>query len=246
MHAYQFYIAPVEGQRSPQFILKDTEFRHCCRVLRKTTGDEIDVFDGVGHRWTAQIESIDKTCAECRIIKEFPPQLRLKPGLILGIGILKSNLIDEIVVNATALETNVIAFLHTVHSVKNQINKPRLEKLALTAAKQSGQAYLPQILALSMSEWFQFSSDVELKLIDERYDSVILSQIENLNKVHKIAVMIGPEGGFDESELRQARETGFEKVNIFSYRLRTELAAVMALAGLRTLTANKNEAQHGN
>ena len=238
MHAYQFYSAPEKELPGELLVLEDDEFRHCCRVLRKTIGDEIDVFDGQGRRWTARIEAMGKASAECKIIKECAPQPRLKPSLLLGVGILKTNQIDEIVVNATALEASVIAFLPTVHSIKNRINKPRLEKLALTAAKQSGQAYLPQILALSMAEWLQLNSAVELKLIAEQQDSVTLNQIKNIKTAGQVAVMIGPEGGFDSAEIQQARQAGFIKVNIFPYRLRTELAAVTSLAAIRTLTAN--------
>ena len=58
--------------------------------------------------------------------------------------------------------------------------------------------------------------------------------------------MIGPEGGFEENEIEEAQRFGFNKVNIFPYRLRTELAVVTALAGIRTLTLKNSEAYNGN
>jgi 16S rRNA (uracil1498-N3)-methyltransferase len=153
MHAYQFYI-PAEKVSEGRFNLEDAEFRHCCRVLRKHAGDTIDIFDGQGRRWSARIETITKTNATCQVLTEYPLQPPLNPALMLGVGLLKSSQIEELVLNATALNVSLIAFLRTLHSVKNSINRPRLEKLSLSAVKQSGQAYLPQILSLSWI-WFQ-------------------------------------------------------------------------------------------
>lgn len=246
MHVYQFFIAP-ETIHDGKFNLAGDEFRHCCRVLRKTAGGEIDIFDGQGRRWTARIESIGKESAECRITQEYPLQPRLKPAILLGVGILKSNLLDEIVVSATALGVAFIVPLSTIHSVKNRVNLQRLKKLSLAAMKQSGLAYTPQITnCQSLDAWIEMVSDVDLKMIAEQHDSVGLGQIKDLTAAGQVAVMIGPEGGFDETELRQAREAGFITINIFPYRLRTELAVVTALAGIRTLTANNYRVNHGN
>lgn len=246
MHSYQFYILP-EKISEGKFSLTGGEFRHCCRVLRKTVGSAIDVFDGNGRRWSARLESITKNSAECRVIEEYPLQARLKPEIILGIGLLKNNLLDEIVINATALGVAKIIPLRAVHAIKFNVNRERLTKLALSALKQSGIAYIPAISeAMSLSDWFDLISQTSCKLIAEQHSSVSLHRIEALQSADQIAVMIGPEGGFDETEIRPAEQAGFIKVNIFPYRLRTELAAVTALSAIRTLTAKYNEAKHGN
>jgi len=246
MHAYQFYISP-QAVNDGCFCLEGDEFRHCCRVLRKTAGETIDIFDGKGRRWSARLESVGKNRAECRIIDEYPHQVLLQPEIRLGIGLIKSNLLDEIVVNATALGVTEIVPLLTIHSIKTGINRERLGKLALSALKQSGMARAPRISdPLTLNRWFDLCSDVPVKLITEQHESVSLNRISNLPAAKQVAIMIGPEGGFAENEIREANLNGFTTVNIFPYRLRTELAAVMALAGIRTLAAKYNEANHGN
>ncbi|MFH1213328.1 MAG: RsmE family RNA methyltransferase [Candidatus Neomarinimicrobiota bacterium] len=245
MHTYQFYI-PSERIIDGQFFLEGDEFRHCCRVLRKNAGEKIDIFNGYGRRWSAQIDSIDRNQAKCRILDEYPPQPRLQPEIILGVGLLKSNLIDEIVVNATALGVTDVVPLLSVHAVKNKINRARLQKLTVTALKQSGLAWISRIHeCLSLAEWFDLVRPVPLKMIAEQFDSLALNRVASLASASQVAVMIGPEGGFSESEMEQARQVGFTAVNIFPYRLRTELAATVAIAGIRSLTLAR-EAYSGN
>jgi len=246
MHAYQFYISP-QAVNDGCFSLEGDEFRHCCRVLRKTAGETIDIFDGKGRRWSARLESVGKNRAECRIIDEYPFQAPVQPEIRLGIGLIKSNLLDEIVVNATALGVTEIVPLLTIHSIKTGVNRERLEKLALSALKQSGMARAPRISdPLTLDKWLDLCSDAPVKLITEQHESVSLERIKALPDARRVAVMIGPEGGFAESEIRGASLAGFAAVNIFPYRLRTELAAVMALAGIRTLAAKYNEVNYGN
>ncbi|HPC36320.1 MAG TPA: RsmE family RNA methyltransferase [Candidatus Marinimicrobia bacterium] len=246
MHAYQFYI-PMDKILEGTFDLEGDEFRHCCRVLRKTSGDSIDVFAGNGRRWSARIEKISNNRAACRIIAEYPPQTRLKPEITLGIGLLKNNLMDDVVISATALGVARIVPLHTTHSIKNKVNLERLEKLSLAALKQSGLAYLPQISkCLTLDEWFNLTAEILLKLTAEQHASFNLNRLQNLPLVEQVAVMIGPEGGFEENEIEKAQQFGFDKINIFPYRLRTELAVVTALAGIRTLTLKNHEAYNGN
>lgn len=245
MHAYQFYIS-MEKIQEGTFHLEGDEYRHCCRVLRKIRGDSIDVFAGNGRRWSARIEKISNNKAECRIMEEYPPQSRLKPEIILGVGLLKNNLMDDVVVAATALGVAEIMPLYTTHSIKNKINHERLAKLALSALKQSGLAFLPIISdCLTLDKWFNLTEETPLKLIAEQHASANLNRIQQLQSVEHVALMIGPEGGFEENEIEKAQRFGFNKVNIFPYRLRTELAVVTALAGIRTLTL-KNEAYNGN
>ena len=246
MHAYQFYISMDKIQEGT-FDLEGDEYRHCCRVLRKIRGDSIDVFAGNGRRWSARIEKISNNKAECRIMEEYLPQSRLKPEITLGVGLLKNNLMDDVIVSATALGVAGIMPLYTTHSIKNKINHERLEKLALSALKQSGLAFLPIISdCLTLDKWFNLTEEISLKLIAEQHASVNLNRIQQLPSVEQVALMIGPEGGFEKNEIEKAQRFDFNKINIFPYRLRTELAVVTALAGIRTLTLKNSEAYNGN
>ncbi len=238
MHDYRFFTSAgnINGDIVSLF---DAEYKHCCRVLRHSIGDEIDVFDGSGKLYTARIIEIGKNRVDAKIMKTTAPEKRTQLTIHLAVGFVKSKAMDLIVEQATALGIHSFYPVETNHSFKKNFNLERYRKKALEAVKQSGGLHLPLVSdVMTYEEWLKEMHDVDTKLIGYQHGELSLNAIE-LKPDSEIALVIGPEGGFAPKEIDKARELGFQAVNLYAGRLRTELAVITALAGLHTLTGGQ-------
>ncbi len=240
MHDFQFYIPP--GKIRNNFVtINGEEYLHCCRVLRKNSGDIIKVFDGYGFHYDVRILNIYKNYAEGKIVKSYPKEKSVSPELILGIGTVKNSALDTIVSQVSSLGVAHFYPLLTKHSVKRGFKKERFEKIAIESIKQCGSAYLPEIHdQINFDNWLDVTRNIKSKLIAEKDSSVsLLRVIDEVKNIDEIAVMVGPEGGFSSDEIKTAKASGFIPVNIFKRRLRTELAVVVMLANIYSLASIK-------
>jgi len=233
MHDYHFY-SPVENIDGNSISLVDSEFKHCCRVLRKNIGDQVDVFDGTGKLYVAEIVEISKNYAKCNIIKTETVDCLINLKIHLGVGLVKSKALDIIVEQAVSLGITSFNPVETEHSIKKSFNLDRYEKKALESIKQSGQLILPQINDLmSFDQWLKSIENIENKLICYQHSDYKFNDIA-IENFDEIALFIGPEGGFSENEISIAKNNGFKTINLIPTRLRTELAVTTALAGIQT------------
>lgn len=210
--------------------LDETETRHAVQVLRFQMGDQIEVADGLGKKYSAEIIEIQKRILKAQILS-FSEYKRSR--IRLAIGILKnSDRMEWLVEKCTELGSASIGFFETKNSERSKLNLDRLHKTAISAMKQSHGAWIPEIELL---DWGRvFSKDVESKFIaycDLNGGISVKDQPHALkDSSGDIMICIGPEGDFSPEEFKKAIESGFKPLSLGDSILRAETAAVSACA----------------
>ncbi len=222
----QFFYIP--DLNSSHIILDGETYRHAIRVMRKKESEQLVLVDGKGQKAVGAIQSIAKKAAEVEIIERVYAYQPLPYNLLLGLAPTKNPGRTEWCLEK-ATEIGISQFYPFVseHSERNRIKKDRLESIAIAAMKQSQQAYLPLIgNLLCFQDVISQMSECEEKFICSAHAS------HHLDSVHQrsghVAVLIGPEGDFSDSEIVYAKDQGFIPVHLGQRRLRTETAGVVA------------------
>lgn len=225
-----FYAYEVSGR----FCRLDAEESgHCVRVLRHRAGDELDVIDGRGTLYHCRLTLPDPKGAEAEILSEQADWNAPSYHLTIGCCPTKNNdRFEWFVEKATELGVDRIVPLIGERSERKVYKTERAKRIALSAAKQSLKARVPEIAEpVSVKEFLQ--GDIPgLKLIAycfEDSDAPRRSIQEVLGEARDITVLIGPEGDFSPEEARLALENGYIPIHLGPSRLRTETAAVTAV-----------------
>ncbi len=220
--------------------LPEEESRHCVRVLRLVEGDEIEVIDGLGTLYRCRIAMAhSKHCGVEIVSQEVCPT---HWGSKIAIAVAPTKNLDRIewmTEKCTEMGIDRIIPLLCRHSERKVLKTERLHKILVAAMKQSLKAQLPQLDELTPIK----------DLIDENYDgqrfiaycdeSLPRDGRKNLAQVYDPSrdalVMIGPEGDFDPAEVDAALKAGFIPVTLGESRLRTETAALFAIATIHAI-----------
>ncbi|MBN2601120.1 MAG: 16S rRNA (uracil(1498)-N(3))-methyltransferase [Candidatus Marinimicrobia bacterium] len=236
MHQYSFYVLPDKINENTAILTGD-DFRHCIQVLRKKIGDEVSLVDGRGNIFHSTIQECTKTACTCRILSRETHTTDLNIKIILGFGLVKAKALELIIRDATALGVHSIVPLQTTHSIKQRLNADRAHKIAVESIKQSGNCYLPKIeRPQSLAAWFKgLNSNVVKIVCDQESDGKLSELLSDSGSVKSIAVLVGPEGGLCEDELKMVFNAGFVSINLNPFRLRTELAVVAAISSICSL-----------
>ncbi len=211
------------------------------RVLRMKAGGQLTVFDGNGSEYPATVESLRKTSAKLRVgarhfeDRESPRTLRLIQGVSRG------ERMDFVVQKATELGVTEIQPVITARSVVRLDGERRQRRLAhwrgiaISACEQCGRNRLPRIAAsLSLAEYLSAESDAVLRATLSPLASRRLADASP-NGGGPIDLLVGPEGGLSDEEREESRQAGFESFLLGSRVLRSETAALTAIAIAQTL-----------
>ncbi|MDZ7647927.1 MAG: 16S rRNA (uracil(1498)-N(3))-methyltransferase [Cytophagales bacterium] len=207
--------------------LDEVESKHAVRVLRLNVGDELQLTDGVGSFYKAKMTEADpKKCAFTIIEKEFI----LPRKFSIAIAMAPTKNIDRtewFVEKAVELGIEQIHFLLCKNSERKNINLDRIEKIVISAMKQSGQAWRPKISGIkTFQEVLTLSADQKfICFVDSKNPHQLKSEV---HPDKSYLVLIGPEGDFRQDELDLAVTNGYTKVGLGPNRLRTETAALAA------------------
>jgi 16S rRNA (uracil1498-N3)-methyltransferase len=233
MHEYNFFVPPQDQDENFVFIRGD-EYNHCCRVLRKSEGAVVSVFDGQGNKKDVKLIDEKDHCVRGKVIRQYPVEQKIKPYISLGVGVVRNKAMKKIIQQGTNLGIDEFYPLNMQNCIKHKFRRDKFIKKSIAAAKQSGTSHLPKIGGnLEVEEWLDKSKDKDLRLLAHQEGHKSLAEICNRNpEVENIAVTIGPEGGFHDQELELFINRDFTAVNIFPFRLRTELAVTNILAGI--------------
>ena len=220
-----FYPSPQEGK------LPVEESHHAVRVLRHSEGDQIRAFDGEGKIFELEIVEANSKACKVKVLKEeiFPTP---KPAIEVAVAPPKSSdrlgfMIEKLVEVGVA----EITILETKHSERRKINLEKLNKIALSAAKQCGTPFLPLIDGPAPFTTWASENQFDQKLIAtaELAGSSAAKMVDVLKQDSRsIAIAIGPEGDFNEEELDWAKTYSFTPVSLGRNVLRTETAAMAA------------------
>ena len=206
-----------------------TEAAHCAQVLRHKEGDTIKVSNGIGTIVTAEIINISKKEISLRTIST-DYKTPKKPEITLAMCILKNNDRTEWVIEK-ACEIGIQNFqlLTSRHAVAKKINIERLEKIIISATKQSEKHHKPILHPLaSFTDFIKTYQGKKLMATCADVPKKSLKQFE-LSQENTV-IFIGPEGDFSEDEIKLAMELQTEMVSLGDERLRTETAAIAACA----------------
>ncbi len=216
-------------------ILSPEESRHAAKVLRLKSGDSIQIFDGHGGLYTAEIIDPHHKKTAFRIVdkEHYPP-----PVSYIHIAIAPTKNIDRtewFVEKAVEIGISEISFILCKNSERKVLKLDRIEKKAISAMKQSMNGFLPRINELATFKDFITQVDQDGKYIayvDFNNPKQLVEAAKD-NKNH--CVLIGPEGDFSIEELELALEHGFKKVALGNSRLRTETAGIVACHSLQII-----------
>lgn len=220
-----------ESNIAEEFNLNEEESRHAIKVLRKKDGDVIHVVNGKG------------AMAECIITDAHPKKTRLKLQSIqnefekrnykLHIGIAPTKNIARLemfIEKAVEIGVDEITLLQCFNSERKNVKVDRLEKMIISACKQSLKAYFPPINDMTKLTNFVKKVDSNQKLIAYCGDEYLRLNILKASLSNDTCIMIGPEGDFSKEEVKTAINEGFEVVSMGNSRLRTETAGIVAVS----------------
>jgi 16S rRNA (uracil1498-N3)-methyltransferase len=218
---------------SKNIILPEEESKHLIRVLRKQKGDIIQLMDGKGNLAFARIEEDhQKKCL--LLITEISLKVKNRNyHFDLVIAPTKNmERIEWMLEKCCEIGLDAIYFINCENSERSKLNLERLEKICISAIKQSKQFYLPEIHPLVDFKSFieKAKSTDSTKLIawcETDMTENIQSKLRKKANNHLI-FMVGPEGDFSENEISLAKANGFSEVSLGSNILRTETAGLYA------------------
>lgn len=243
---YQFFIKDYQLNNNKAYI-DGTDYNHIKNVLRMKEGDELNVvIEGDTNEYRCVIESFDddKVNLTLCFVKESDVELTSKIYLLQGLP--KSDKLELIIQKATELGVYEIIPVSLKRSVvkldakKAKSKTDRWNLIAESAAKQSKRKIIPKVHEpMDLSSALKYVSDegvnvrlVPYELCDMDSMSATRKIFSDINKGDSVAVLIGPEGGFDESEIELAKKEGFEEITLGHRILRTETAPLMVLSWL--------------
>lgn len=217
--------------------LPEDEAAHALRVLRMKEGDAIVLIDGEGSFYEAQITRTSRGRCFFNIMSEIPQEPLWKGHLHLAVAPTKNvERIEWLAEKATEIGLDELSFLNCQLSERRSIKRERIERIVISAMKQSHKARKPRV-----NEICDFDSFVRMPFQGDKYIAhcysetalcpngkpYLLDVLEQSS--NDILVMIGPEGDFSSEEVQTAIQQGFLPVSLGDSRLRTETAGLVAL-----------------
>ena len=239
---YQFFVEPsrIQGKR---IVIEGSDVNHIKNVLRMKIGEEIAVVNGIdGKEYRCGIQEFteDEVICELRFIKE--DGLELPARVTLFQGLPKADKMELIIQKMVELGVYRIVPVATKRAVvklddkKAKAKVTRWQGIAEAAAKQSKRRIVPEVSDVcSFKQALQMAAQMDVRLIPyELAEGMSRTRqlIEHVGPGQEVAVFIGPEGGFDETEITAAMENGCEPVTLGKRILRTETAGLTVMAWL--------------
>jgi len=214
---------------SAGMVLPEEESQHAVKVLRLQVGDTIEVVDGVGGFYHARITNPHaKHCG----FEVFETLLEFgKRDYKLHIAIAPTKNIERLewfIEKATEIGIDEITPLVCRFSERKIIKPERLEKIIVSAAKQSQKAYFPKLNPLCSFDELLKNHQATQKFIAHCYEEDKKLLQTEYSKSSNVLILIGPEGDFSKEEVQKAMSLGFIPVSLGNSRLRTETAGVVA------------------
>ncbi len=223
----RFY-APLENFQDDAVTLDADETRHLRDVLRLSFDEEISVFDGTGGEYKCAIREIGKKSTLLAVIGEIAPASPESAfEITLAATVLNGEKYDLVIQKAVELGVATLIPMQTIRGdVKVKDADKRLgrwRRIALEATKQSGRAKIMQIDAPAAFDSLITNSDGKTTVLFSERDG---SGFSTITADKKITALIGPKGGWDDSELEAARLGGVTVITFGGRILRAETAAI--------------------
>ena len=234
---FNFFV-DAKARKQNRFVISGQDYNHIKNVLRMNEGNTLLVScEGVSH--LCRIEGFMGETALAEIIEENYKDSELKIKLYLFQGLPKSDKMELIIQKAVELGVSAVVPVEMNRCVvkldqkKKKSKTERWQAIAESAAKQSKRNVVPEIyMPMSYNEALELASSLDVTLIpyeNARGMTATKEALEQLKSGQSVGIFIGPEGGFEESEIERAIKLGGQTISLGERILRTETAAITAV-----------------
>ncbi len=213
-------------------ILDNYESRHCIKVMRHKVGDLIKIVDGLGNLYSGNLVSFDKNSCTIQINDKTENYKKTNQHIHIGISPIKNqDRLEWFIEKSVEIGIDEITLIDCDRTLRKKIKIDRLNKIAITAMKQSLKAYIPKINdVISVNDFIMYNQNSSKFIChldnDDRRD--VFYYRDDIKKYKNVSILIGPEGDFSASEIELAIDNNFLCVTLGNSRLRTETAGVVA------------------
>jgi len=231
---HNLFYTPPEKIFSEEIIIDGEELHHLKHVLRKNINDVIFVTDGKGYRYKVKISYTKRTRVKGLILEKEHIKWGDTTTVALAFVPLKGLRNDFVIEKGTELGVRMFLPFISRFSVLRTLGQPKLnrfKKIAISAMLQSQQYYSPDII-------FQKDINTLVKIFDD-FDLVLLADRNGESRIpsgaRSVIYIVGPEGGFDKSEINLFTHHGARLLSLGSRRLRSETAAICGITKVLTI-----------
>ena len=225
----QLFYLPNLNKESISAEFSKEESKHIFKVLRKDVGDNINITNGKNLFFEAKITSISKNNCEVKI-QNLNTKDKLNYKLHIAISLLKSNdRFEWFLEKASEIGISEITPIICERSERKFLNENRLQKVLVSAMKQSLKSHLPILNPVTtLKEFFQkdFKDELFIAHCEEEPNKNLL--LNSIKPKSSSIILIGPEGDFTKKEIDKAIELKFKPVSLGESRFRAETAAIVA------------------
>lgn len=234
----RFYAPYIETDRK----LPESDSTHCSRVLRMKAGDIVHIVDGKGNAYTCIIVNPHPKATTVEIIEKIAEPATWPVNITLGVAPTKNiDRIEWLLEKAVEIGINRVVILDCDRNERKKTNCERLERIMISAMKQSLKALLPTLETnVSLSDF------VKATTTDQKYIGYCDAAYPRKEFAKEyitgqdVTILIGPEGDFSPTEIETAVSAGFTPVTFGNSRLRTETAALFAITAIHAINQEHN------
>jgi 16S rRNA (uracil1498-N3)-methyltransferase len=236
----RFFAGP-EQFLGDEVILSPSETHHLIRVLRLPIGERVEVSDGCGRIFSAEISMLEPTAARLRILSELTTSLESTLQITLGIALVRSEALDLIVRQVTEMGIFRLVPYYSSRSLIRpegwkKARHSRWLRLAQGALKSSQRKVLPEIgIPLEFLHVLEGPEDLKIMFWEDQREHNFKVDLASWPRPQSVRALIGPEGGFSATEVAAAQNAGFLLMGLGPRRLRVETAVMAAITVLQYL-----------
>ena len=223
-----------------EILIRGADLNHMKNVLRMKAGEDVRISDGQGTTYLCCLNRYEKDQAVLDVFRKLGTDTELPSEIILFQGLPKGDKMEWIVQKAVELGAHRIVPFSAKRSVvkldekKAAKKQERWQLIAKGAAEQSGRGVIPEVgRVCSFSEALEQAGDLDVILIPYELEDGMEQTAQVIGQIEpgqSVGIFIGPEGGFEETEVLAAKETGARPVTLGKRILRTETAGLMMLS----------------
>ena len=234
----RFFVQPEE--LCTDYLTLTGENAAHAKVLRLKTGEEVLVCDGQGTECLCKVSAICADSLALEVISRNASKSEAKIRVSIYMALPKADKLEHVIQKATELGAYEIVTFPTARCVSRPDEKSlkkkleRWQKIAASAAEQSGRGMIPEVVLLnSYAQALSRAAEADCAIVFyENEHATTLHHALERNDYHKVSLLSGPEGGFEESEIEQARCAGLQICTRGRRILRCETAPLCALSAV--------------
>ena len=237
----RFYVPDLDP-RSERISLPEDEAEHLSRVMRLGAGAEIEIFDGRGGLWRAEVVQAGKRTVVVKPIARAKPAAETRVAITLVAAVLKADKMDDVIRDAVMLGVTEI---QPVISTRTEISLStiarghrvdRWQRIAVSSAKQCGRAVVPPVGdAITLEEYWALDTSGPRLLCAEPAANIAGTPLQELPPQDSAHIVVGPEGGWTVQEVAFAINAGGIVVTLGARTLRADAVPIVALSALLTV-----------